>query len=154
MTTASALLEAFDQQVAWCRGPAPFTAQVLHRSRQWLAGDLEAASAFARLVPGEDPAAAAVPLRWAGALHHLALRGLSPWSALWPPGAPPRGSAEQEAANTADPHAELHAAIHAAWTHHRAHCEAALALPPQTDNGLTVKIWAAPRASLQERSAA
>jgi ArsR family transcriptional regulator len=29
-----------------------------------------------------------------------------------------------------------------------------LALPPQTENGLTVKIWAAPRASLEERSAA
>jgi ArsR family transcriptional regulator len=29
-----------------------------------------------------------------------------------------------------------------------------LALPPQSDKGLTVKIWAAPRASLQERSAA
>ncbi|HZF81418.1 MAG TPA: DUF2332 family protein [Rubrivivax sp.] len=43
------------------------------------------------------------------------------------------GGAEQEAANTADPHAELHAAIHAAWTNHRAHCEAALALPPQTN---------------------
>ena len=124
MTTASALLEAFDQQVAWCREPAPFTAHVLQRSREWLARHPEAASAFARLASAEDPAAAALPLRWAGALHHLALQGLLPWARLWPP-APGADHAEQTDA--------LDAAIAAAWAQHRTHCEAALKLPPQTN---------------------
>lgn len=115
----AALLAAFDQQVAWCRAPAPFTARVLLRSRQWLARDQNAAAAFAALA--DDPLAAAVALRWAAALHHLALRGLSPWAGLWPPG-------------TEEPtDAALDSAIARAWAEQRAHCDAALALPPQTN---------------------
>jgi hypothetical protein len=114
---ADALLEAFARQVSWCSTPAPFTAHVLARSRLWLAQDAAAHAAFTTVAA--DPLAAAVPLRWAGALHHLALRGLSPWAALWS-----AASASDEA---------LDAAIRSAWSQHRHHCEAALALPPQTN---------------------
>lgn len=117
--TVPALLAAFDRQVAWCRQPAPFTARVLQCSRDWLARDEPAAAAFAALA--EDPLAAAVALRWAAALHHLALRGLSPWAGLWPPAVSAAGDAA------------LRDAIVSAWTSQRAHCEAALALPPQTN---------------------
>ena len=72
----SALLRAFDFQVQWCREPAPFTAQVLQRTRLWLEQDEAAHAAFAAL--SADPMAGAVALRWAAALHHLALRGLQP----------------------------------------------------------------------------
>jgi hypothetical protein len=114
---ADALLEAFARQVNWALMPAPFTAQVLARSRLWLAQDAAARTAFSGVAA--DPLAAAVPLRWAGALHHLALRGLPPWAPLW-----------ARAAATDD---ELDAAIRCAWAQHRRHCEAALALPPQTN---------------------
>jgi hypothetical protein len=115
------LLEAFERQVNWCRQPAPFTAKVLARSQRWLAQDAAAHAAFDAVA--SDPLAAAVALRWAGALHHLALRGLPPWAALWAPSAV---SAEV-------PDAILDEAIRLAWSEHRAHCQAALALPPQTN---------------------
>jgi hypothetical protein len=112
------LLEAFDRQVAYCREGAPFTARVLALSRAWLAEDATAHAAFAALTA--EPSAGAVPLRWAGALHHLALRGLQPWAGLWPPA---------EAADDA----ALAAALRQAWGERRADCDAALALPPQTN---------------------
>ncbi len=117
----SPLLAAFDRQVAWCREPAPFTARVLRRSRDWLAGDAAAHSALSAVA--DDPLAAAVPLRWAAALHHLALRGLDPWAAHWPPAG--AGLAATDAA--------LDGAIRAAWTRQPALVHAALALPPQTN---------------------
>lgn len=58
-------------------------------------------------------------LRWAGALHHLALRGREPWASCWPP------HAVDDAA--------LDAAIRTAWRDERAHAEAALAKAPQTN---------------------
>lgn len=58
-------------------------------------------------------------LRWAAALHHLALRGCAPWAALWPPAA------------AAD--AQLDTAIAAAWAGERPHLERALARAPQTN---------------------
>ncbi len=116
----AALLAAFDQQVAWCRAPAPFTARVVQRSRDWLASDQNAAAAFDELA--DDPLAAALALRWAAALHHLALRGLMPWAGLWPPG--PTEAATDGA---------LDAAILLAWVEQRLHCDAALSLPPQTN---------------------
>ncbi|MDE2277113.1 MAG: DUF2332 family protein, partial [Burkholderiales bacterium] len=76
-----------------------------------------------------DPMAAAVALRWAGALHHLALLGHAPWAGLWPPAGDP---AAGKAAGPCDD-APLDAAIAAAWTRQRAHCAAALARPPQTN---------------------
>lgn len=66
-----------------------------------------------------DPLAAAVSLRWAAALHHLALRGRQPWAALWPP--------------AAATDAQLDAAIATAWADERLHVERALALAPQTN---------------------
>jgi hypothetical protein len=69
------LLQAFEQQVDWSLLPAPFTARVLDRSRRWLTQDEAAHAAFSAFA--SEPLAAAVALRWASALHHLALRGLS-----------------------------------------------------------------------------
>lgn len=66
-----------------------------------------------------DPLAAAVSLRWAAALHHLALRGRAPWAALWPPAA------------ASD--VQLDDAIAAAWAGERPHLERALARAPQTN---------------------
>lgn len=124
-----ALLDAFDRQVAWCAEPAPFTARVLARSRLWLQRDAVAAAAFDAL--SIDPAAAAVPLRWAAALHQLALQGADPWRSLWP-------SAE----NLVDVGAgqlngaldvALDHAIACAWALHRPQVQSALASPPQTN---------------------
>lgn len=117
----STLLGAFDRQVQWCTGRAPFTARVLARSRAWLAADDGAAAAFA--AAAADPLAAATALRWAGALHHLALRGLEPWVGLWPPGH----------ASAAPSDEALDDAIAAAWHQQRTHCDAALARAPQTN---------------------
>ena len=113
----SALLRAFDFQAEWCRVPAPFTAQMLRRTRAWL--DADAAAHQALSAVAEDPLAAAVPLRWAGALHHLALRGLAPWAPLW------------TALQASDD--ELDAAIALAWQQQQPQLQAALALPPQTN---------------------
>lgn len=116
-----ALLDAFDRQVAWCAAPAPFTAKVLALSRLWLQQDTAAAAAFDAV--SADPAASAVPLRWAAALHHLALQGAQPWSSLWPPASDlPDVSAGQ-----------LGSAIELAWALHRPQMQAALASPPQTN---------------------
>lgn len=116
-----ALLQAFDRQVAWCVAPAPFTAKVLARSRRWLERDAAAADLFDALAA--DPSAAAVPLRWAAALHHLALQGAEPWRSLWPP---ERGILDVSAG-------QLDEAIELAWAHHRPQVQAALAGPPQTN---------------------
>ena len=115
----SALLSAFAEQVAWCEPDAPFTARLLERTQAWLAADQSAHAIFAAAAP--NPRAAATPLRWAGALHHLALRGLLPWAALWPPAQ----------TNVSDD--QLDAAIASAWREQRPHVLAALALPPQTN---------------------
>jgi hypothetical protein len=116
-----ALLKAFAQQVAWCSGPSPFTSRLLERSRLWLAEDASALTALGALTA--DPLAGAVALRWAAALHHLALRGLAPWAALWPPA--------QRSAAPSD--AELDGAIRQAWREHRPALDRGLALPPQTN---------------------
>ena len=127
MSSATPLLAAFDFQVNWCRDPAPFTSRVLHRSRVWLAADAAAHEVLAAIAT--DPLAAAMALRWAGALHHLALRGLSPWRELWPPAG--RILAADGDEPTLD--AALDDALRLAWAQHRDHCLAALALPPQTN---------------------
>jgi len=119
--TSPALLDAFDRQIAWCAIPAPFTAMVLARGRQWLQHDAPAAAAFDAVAA--DPSAAAVPLRWAAALHHLALQGAQPWHTLWQQA----GDIENVSAG------QLDAAIAQAWAGHRAQVLAALALPPQTN---------------------
>lgn len=119
----SPLLQAFDFQERWCREPAPFTARVLGRTRLWLQADDPARAVFD--VVAADPLAAAVPLRWVGALHHLALRGQQPWAGLWPPASGALADAELDAA--------IDDAIAAAWREQAAHVSAALALPPQTN---------------------
>jgi hypothetical protein len=119
--TCLRLLDALAQQAAWCETPAPFTARLLRRSQQWLAADRQALRAFAAVAA--DPLAAAVPLRWAGALHHLALRGDVPWADLWPPRG--LGLAASDAA--------IDAALRAAWQTRRPLVDDALALPPQTN---------------------
>ena len=90
----------------------------MRASHDWLAGDGEARRHFEALAT--DPLAAAVPLRWAGALHHLALRGIEPFAALWPP----RDGADA---------AGLRSAVQQAWSAHRADVQRALAHPPQTN---------------------
>lgn len=119
------LLDAFDRQAAWCEPVAPFTAAVLRRSRQWLAGDPAVAAAFLDAHP--HPRAAATALRWAGALHHLALQGQEPWRSLWPSGA--AGASGPVTA----PDARIDAALLAAWTTRREAIDAALRHPPQTN---------------------
>ena len=121
----TALLGAFDFQARWCREPAPFTSRVLQRTRLWLEQDEAAHAAFAAL--STDPMAGAVPLRWAGALHHLALRGLQPWAGLWPPAV----SEVTEATEAMD--AALDGALQAAWREQQLALQPALALPPQTN---------------------
>ena len=120
--TPASVLDAFDRQVAWCTtGLAPFTARLLQRSRMWLASDGDALAAFTAVA--DDPLAAAVSLRWAAALHHLALRGMQPWAGLWPP----------SGAGVQADDAALDAAISTAWHKQQAPLRAALALPPQTN---------------------
>jgi hypothetical protein len=122
---SAALLAAFDRQIEWCRLPAPFSARVLRRSRQWLVKDADAAAALNAVA--DDPAAAAVPLRWLAGLHHLALRGLAPWAALW------ADAPHDTPADHAQLDDGLDQAIERAWQSQRAALQSALALPPQTN---------------------
>jgi hypothetical protein len=86
------LLAAFLQQQRWCRQSSPFTARLMALSISWLEceGRPEAQEAMALLSTlAPEPLAGAVPLRWAAALHRLALQGLQPWCGLWPSTQPP-----------------------------------------------------------------
>jgi hypothetical protein len=123
------LIQAFERQVAWCRERSPFTARLLARSAAWLARDAGAHAALAAISP--DPLAAAVALRWAAALHHLALKGLSPWKELWRPAMADARTFDVALDVALD--AALDAAIAQAWREQRAHLDRALALPPQTN---------------------
>lgn len=115
----TALIAAFEQQVRWCAGPAPFSARVLQASARWLRLNHEARAEIAAVAP--DPLAAAVALRWLAGLHHLALRGLQPWAAVWPPGP---GEADD---------ATLETLVGMAWAFHGEALRQALARPPQTN---------------------
>lgn len=122
-----ALLAAFEQQQRWCETPSPFTAALLAESQAWLAGDAPARRAFVHLLASDptaqaDPLAGAVPLRWAGALHHLALQGQTPWAVLWPPHGP-----------AVPAPAALGEAVRAAWQGQQPLLQAALAHAPQTN---------------------
>jgi hypothetical protein len=124
-----ALLAAFEQQQRWCAQPSPFTAALLAAGRAWLQADPVARLLFVDLLAADpaaqaDPLAGAVPLRWAGALHHLALLGRTPWSALWPTGA--------AAPALPSPEALAHA-VQAAWLLQQPLLKAALAHAPQTN---------------------
>jgi hypothetical protein len=114
----------------------------LQRTRLWLAADEAAHAAFVAFA--DDPLAAAMALRWAGALHHLALRGLQPWAGLWPPGGSGLRATD----------AELDAAIACAWRDQQPTVQAALKRPPQTNEVnrsvalLPGLLWVAARAGL------
>lgn len=120
------LLESFERQAGWCAdgGHAPFMAALMLASRDWLAEDEAARSHFESLAT--DALAAAVPLRWAGALHHLALRGIEPFAALWPP----RGD---------DAAPDLGPAVRRAWTAH--HDEVARALARLRAAQQAASVW-------------
>lgn len=115
----SRLIDAFHRQVAWCQGPAPFSARVLAAAARWLQSNAAAHAEFEALA--EDPLAAAVPLRLLAGLHHLALLGLRPWSAVWPP-------AEAEVDD-----AVLETLVAQAWAFQGEHLARAMAAPPQTN---------------------
>jgi hypothetical protein len=123
-----ATLAAFDQQVRWCEAAAPFQATVLRASSQWLAQQPQVlAEVWAAAGAPADPLAAALPLRWASGLHHLALLGQMPWAGLWPP-------AQGAGAGVGTPDtAALTHAITQAWHEQPALMRRALAGPPQTN---------------------
>ena len=122
----SALLQAFDFQVSWCQEPAPFTALVLQRTRRWLERDAAAHAALDSLMP--DPQAGALPLRWAAALHHLALQGVAPFAALWRKATMPNAGGFDSATENA-----VSRALLTAWSQHRLHLNQALSRAPQTN---------------------
>ena len=98
--------------------PSPFTSRLLRLGQAWLEETPDAHAALTALAP--DPLAGAVALRWAAALHWLALRGDEPWASLWPP-----------ALNASD--AALTDAIDQAWCHQQTLLGDALSRPPQTN---------------------
>ncbi|MET1026064.1 MAG: DUF2332 domain-containing protein [Dongiaceae bacterium] len=121
MAVDARVLEAFSKQVRWCRElGSPFTAGLLHSA--WL--DLEQTGPLADLIghwPG-DPAADALPLRLAGALHALVLSGADADLANhYPPLA--SGSAEPN----------LWPAVLRALEIHRPLIDRFLSMPPQTN---------------------
>ncbi len=120
----AALIAAFEQQVRWCAGPAPFSARVLQAGVRWLRSNEVAREEIAAVAP--DPLAAAVALRWLAGLHHLALRGLRPWAAMWPP-----GGRDPDEAGPDD--ATLETVVGLAWAFHGDAMREALARPPQTN---------------------
>jgi hypothetical protein len=114
---AAALFESFDKQLGWCRElGSPFMVHLLGCSVRLLQRDAVARA----LLDHPDPLSGLLPLRWAAALHDLALQGKAPWAALW---AEP-GSAGDEA---------LDAALSAAVAHEREHLASYLAHAPQTN---------------------
>jgi hypothetical protein len=121
----AALLASFERQITWCSQPAPFSARVLRRTHAWLQADAGASAALGAVAA--DPSAAAVALRWLGGLHHLALRGLAPFSQLW------ADASADTPAEDAVLDARLDEAIRRAWQTQRPAVDAALALPPQTN---------------------
>ncbi len=116
----SPLLAAFQQQVQWCeKGGAPFSARVVAAAVRWLEHNDPAHEELLALTP--DPLAGAVSLRLLAGLHHLALRGINPWAALWPPGP---GEPDDAA---------LESAVAVAWAFHGEDLRRGLASPPQTN---------------------
>jgi hypothetical protein len=138
LSAASPLLDAFDRQVLWCQPVAPFTALVLQRTRLWLQRDAHAHAVLTAAAMGSsqqaDPLSAAIPLRWAAALHHLALQGVAPFASLWPSTASGLGvAAAGAAASSPQLKAAIGRALQVAWLKHRPHLDRALAHPPQTN---------------------
>ena len=100
------------------------------RSSAWLARTPSAHAALTAL--DADPLQAAVALRWAAALHGLALQGQQPWAGLWASAA--SFEAGSAAAEPGAPFARaLDAAIALAWDGHQGVLRPMLACPPQTN---------------------
>jgi hypothetical protein len=122
------LLAAFLQQQRWCRHSSPFTARLMALTISWLECEdrPEAQDAMAMLSALEpEPLAAAVPLRWAAALHRLALQGLQPWCSLWP---------STQAPDTPAPSGErYHACFAQAWREQQPLLQPMLRSAPQTN---------------------
>jgi hypothetical protein len=113
----AALFESFDKQLGWCRElGSPFMVRLLGCSVRLLQRDAGARA----LLEHPDPLSGLVPLRWAAALHDLALQGKAPWAALW-----------AEPASAGDD--ALDAALSVAVEHERAHLASYIARAPQTN---------------------
>ncbi len=120
----SAMLAAFGQQAAWCRSlGSPFTAEVVSA----LGDDIAARGTTAKVVDGwpGDPAADALPLRLAGALHALALSREDARLARQYPSA--------DATSPEIDHPALRAAILASLAERADVVRAFIASPPQTN---------------------
>lgn len=113
----AALFESFDKQIGWCRDfGSPFMVRLLSCSVRLLRRDAVARA----LLDHPEPLSGLVPLRWAAALHDLALQGKAPWAALW-------------AAPAAVGDDDLDAALAAAVERESAHLADYMAHAPQTN---------------------
>ncbi|MFN9505473.1 MAG: DUF2332 family protein, partial [Rubrivivax sp.] len=122
------LLAAFLQQQRWCRQGSPFTARLMALTISWLECEdrpeaQEAMAVLSALEP--EPLAGAVPLRWAAALHRLALQGLQPWCSLWPSTQPPDTPAASGE--------RYHACFAQAWREQQPLLQQTLRSAPQTN---------------------
>jgi hypothetical protein len=116
-TREAALFESFDKQIGWCRDlGSPFMVRLLSCSVRLLQRD----AAVRSLLDHPDPLSGLVPLRWAAALHDLALQGKAPWAALW---AEPAGAGDDG----------LDAVLSAAVERESAHLADYIAHAPQTN---------------------
>ncbi len=113
----AALVESFDKQIRWCRElGSPFMVRLLGCSVRLLQRDAVARA----LLDHPEPLSGLVPLRWAAALHDLALQGKAPWAALW---AAPAGAGDDA----------LDAALAAAVERESTHLADYIAHAPQTN---------------------
>lgn len=116
----AAISAAFDLQIGWCEGMGSrFTASLLRA----LADDIASGGVGGELVRDwlGDPAADALPLRFAGAFHALALGGTAPaLAAVYPPRPAPAPG-------------EMRSALARALRDHGAFVEAFVRSPPQTN---------------------
>lgn len=122
MTDSNAAAKAFQLQAGFCENlGSPFTARVL----TVLAADIEAGGVVAGLVAGfeEEPVAAALALRVAGALHRRALDD--------PNG--PLGRLYATAGGAGSDDAALQAALIKDIAENRSHYDTYLESPPQTN---------------------
>lgn len=120
MATLTEIVQSFRDQAQWCEKlGSPFTSRLL----EYAAEDLAQGGSLGNIIGRwhGDPHADALPLRFAGALHALALSGIAPeLTAAFPPCA------------IADK-AKLWPVAMAAIDRHPAQVEAYLASPPQTN---------------------
>lgn len=123
-SAAELLGGAFDLQIGWCEQlGSPFMVRLLGVMKRLVLADAAWATRLAEAVP--DPRGGLLPLRLAGALHDLALRGRRPWALLWPDARNPSGDESPDAA--------LEIAVQRAFAREWPHLQRFLAGPPQTN---------------------